>query len=207
MLNIKPGHLVGKGLHREVYRHPEDSTKCLKIVIQDNKRENSGDEETLREQAYYRTLIKRGISWGGLPRFHGNIDTNLGSAAIFDLVSDHDGNVANTLEYYLSHEKLTQQNLSGLIQAMKDLKATLISDSIVTMTIKPKNIVYQKTSPTEGRLLIIDNIGNSDFLPFANHIGLLARLKTKRKWQRFEESILAMTNNTAAHRIVLDSKA
>jgi hypothetical protein len=206
MLNIKPDHLVGKGLHREVYRHPEDSTKCLKIVIQDNARENSGDEETLREQAYYSTLIKRGISWGALPQFYGNIDTNLGSAAIFDLVCDHDGSVANTLEYYLSRQELTQQNLSGLSQAMKHLKTTLIADSIVTMTIKPKNIVYQKTSVTEGCLLIIDNIGNSDFLPLADHIGLLARLKTKRKWQRFEASILAMANNSAAHRMVLDSR-
>ena len=206
MLNIKPDHLVGKGLHREVYRHPEDSTKCLKIVIQDNVRENSGDEETLREQAYYTALIKRGISWGSLPKFYGNIETNLGSAAIFDLVSDYDSGVAKTLEHYLSSEELTQQNLSGLIQAMKDLKATLIADSIVTMTIKPKNIVYQKTSPIKGRLLIIDNIGNSDFLPFANHISLLARLKTRRKWQRFEASILAIANNTAAQRMVLDSR-
>jgi hypothetical protein len=206
MLNIKPDHLVGKGLHREVYRHPEDSTKCLKIVIQDNARDNSGNEETLREQAYYSTLIKRGICWGALPQFYGNIDTNLGPASIFDLVCDHDGSVANTLEHYLSQEELTQQNLSGLIQAMKDLKTMLIADSIVTMTIKPKNIVYQKTSATQGRLLIIDNIGNSDFLPIANHIGLLARLKTKRKWQRFEASILAMSNNTAAHNIVVDSR-
>ena len=206
MLNIKPDHLVGKGLHREEYRHPEDSTKCLKIVIQDNARDNSGDEETLREQAYYSTLIKRGISWGALPQFYGNIDTNLGSAAIFDLVCDHDGSVANTLEYYLSRQELTQQNLSGLSQAMKNLKTTLIADSIVTMTIKPKNIVYQKTSATEGCLLIIDNIGNSDFLPLADHIGLLARLKTNRKWQRFEASILAMANNSVAHRMVFDSR-
>ncbi|MFT6311424.1 MAG: hypothetical protein ACJAQS_001797 [Porticoccus sp.] len=207
MLNIKPDQLVGKGLHREVYRHPEDSSKCLKIVIQDKLRENSGDEETLREQAYYTTLIKRGISWHGLPKFYGNIETNLGTAAIFDLVRDIDGNVAKTLEYYLASEELTQQNLTGLIRAMIDLKATLIADSIVTMTIKSKNIVYQKTSLTEGRLLIIDNIGNSDFWPIADHIGLLARLKTKRKWQRFEASILAITNNRTAHSIVIDSKA
>ncbi|MFB1035178.1 MAG: YrbL family protein, partial [Sinobacterium sp.] len=129
---------------REVYRHPEDSTKCLKIVIQDNARDKLGDEETLREQAYYSTLIKRGISWGALPQFYGNIDTNLGTAAIFDLVCDHDGSVANTLEYYLSRQELTQQNLSGLSQAMKNLKTTLIADSIVTMTIKPKNIRFPK---------------------------------------------------------------
>ena len=74
------------------------------------------------------------------------------------------------------------------------------------MTIKPKNIVYQKTSATEGCLLIIDNIGNSDFLPLADHIGLLVQLKTNRKWQRFEASILAMANNSAAHRMVFDSR-
>jgi hypothetical protein len=206
MLNIKYNYLVGKGLHREVYCHPEDYSKCLKIVIQDKTRENSGNEETFREQAYYQTLIKRGISWRALPKFYGNIETNLGTAAIFDLVRDIDGSVAKTLEHYLASDVLTQQNLAGLTQAMKDLKATLIANSIITMTIKPKNIVYQKTSLTEGRLLIIDNIGNSDFWPIANHIGLLARLKTNRKWQRFEASILAMTDNNAAHSIVIDSR-
>jgi hypothetical protein len=207
MLKINHDLLVGKGLHREVYRHPEDSSKCLKIVAQDNSRENSGDEETRREQAYYTALIKRRINWGCLPRFYGNIATNLGSAAIFDLVCDYDGGVANTFEYYLSSEALTEQNLSGLIQAMRDLKTGLIADSIITMTIKPKNIVYQKVSATEGRLVIIDNIGNSDFLPLANRIKLFARLKTKRKWQRFEESLLAIVNNNAARRIVLDSRS
>ncbi|MFB1035177.1 MAG: YrbL family protein, partial [Sinobacterium sp.] len=63
-----------------------------------------------------------------------------------------------------------------------------------------------KTSATEGCLLIIDNIGNSDFLPLADYIGLLARLKTNRKWQRFEASILAMANNSVAHRMVFDSR-
>ena len=206
MLNIKRNHLVGKGLHREVYCHPEDNSKCLKIVIQDEARENSSNEETFREQAYYQILIKRDISWRALPKFYGNIETNLGTAAIFDLVRDIDSSVAKTLEHYLASDVLTQQNLAGLTQAMKDLKATLIADSIITMTIKPKNIVYQKTSLTEGRLLIIDNIGNSDFWPIANHIGLLARLKTNRKWQRFEASILAMDDNNAAHGIVIDSR-
>jgi hypothetical protein len=207
MLKINHDLLVGKGLHREVYRHPEDSSKCLKIVVQDNTKENSGDEETLREQTYYKALIKRCISWDCLPQFHGNVATNLGSAAIFDLICDDDGSVANTLEHYLADEVLTQQNLPGLVQAMKDLKTALITDSIITMTIKPKNIVYQRVSATKGRLVIIDNIGNSDFLPLANHIKLFARLKTKRKWQRFEESLLAIANNNVAHSIVFDSRS
>jgi hypothetical protein len=35
----------------------------------------------------------------------------------------------------------------------------------------------------------VDNVGNSDFLPLSNYSGLLARLKIKRKWRRFEQLI------------------
>ncbi|KKN06221.1 hypothetical protein LCGC14_1079420, partial [marine sediment metagenome] len=70
MLELTSESLVGKGLHREVHVHPNDSSKCVKVVVL------RGEEETRREQAYYHFLQRKNIEWVSLPRFYGNEETN-----------------------------------------------------------------------------------------------------------------------------------
>ena len=91
MLKLEPSALFGRGLRRECYFHPEDETKCIKIVV-------DGDhKETVREQSYYRLLEKRNISWRMLARFYGNVETNRGEGAVFELIRDYNGEVSKTL--------------------------------------------------------------------------------------------------------------
>jgi hypothetical protein len=59
------------------------------------------------------------------------------------------------------------------------------------MTLKSKNILLQRESPTAGRLVVIDNVGNSDFIPLSHYIALLGRRKIRRKWRRFEADLAA----------------
>ena len=54
------------------------------------------------------------------------------------------------------------------------------------MELKSKNIVYRKTNATDGILMLIDNIGNSDFIPIGNYIQFLSTKKINRKWRKFE---------------------
>jgi hypothetical protein len=83
---------------------------------------------------------------------------------------------------------------NGLGQAFGGLRAYLMEYGIVTRTLKAKNIVYQilkkKSGAGVGRLVIIDNIGNTEFLPLANYVGFFARRKTTRQWARFERDYL-----------------
>ena len=84
MIEINSSDIVGKGLHRECHAHPEDNNLCIKVAVNENIK------ETLREQKYYLFLKKRGISWDMLPKFYGNIETNMGPGAVFDLIRNHD---------------------------------------------------------------------------------------------------------------------
>ena len=63
------------------------------------------------------------------------------------------------------------------------------------MTLKSKNILLQKTAQDAGKLVIVDNVGNSDFIPLSNYIGCLARRKILRKWRRFEADIQRQNPN------------
>jgi len=186
MLLLNASDFVGKGLHRECYIHPNDKQLCIKVVV-------AGDlSESKREQSYYKRLQKRGISWDILPRFHGVIETDKGAGAVFDLVRDYDGEVSKTLEYYLSSEQLDNAENPGISQAIRVFKKELYRQSIITMTLSPKNIMYKKTGPYEGRLILIDNIGNSDFIPICSYIDALAKKKITRKLLRFEQTVLKM---------------
>jgi hypothetical protein len=148
----------------------------------------SGNENR-REKDYYAALESRGVSWEMLPRFHGLVRTSLGEGAVFDLVRDYDNRISFTLAHYLASEQLTRLHGAVLSRALRALKAYLLEHRIITMTLKPKNILFQLDSAESGKLVIVDNIGNSDFIPIANHSIRLARWKILRKWRRFERSL------------------
>ena len=202
MIEIDTHALIGKGLHRECYVHPDDPARCVKVVVAGTIDENH------REAAYYAQLARRGISWEMLPRFHGLEQTTLGEGAIFDLVRDHDGPVSHTLAHYLVSRQLTEQHTAALQAALVNLKNYLLENRIITMTLKPKNILFQQYTADNGRLVIVDNIGNSDFIPLANHSKWLAQWKIKRKWRRFEHDLRsAYRNNPAVGKLLGDHRA
>jgi len=201
MLTLKSSSLIGRGLRRECYFHPDDENKCIKVVV-------AGDQkETVREQVCYRLLEKRNISWKMLARFYGNVETNRGPGAVFELIRDYNGDVSKTLEHYISAADSTDFNYQDLSRALPVLKQYLLEWKIVTMTIRPGNVVFKKNNPSEGTLVIIDNVGNSDFIPICNYVDYIARRKIRRKWRRFEDSLAKnYPQNRALQQILENSK-
>lgn len=192
MLELKPNTLIGKGLHRECFTHPDNPALCVKVIVAGNSNENR------REARYYGQLARRGVSWEMLSKFHGMVETNLGEGAIFDLVRDGDGEVSKPLAHYLESEALTAIHGDTLAGALRDLRTYLQRNRIITMTLKTKNILFQQDTRSSGKLVIVDNVGNSDFIPIANYSAVLARRKIRRKWLRFEADIHSQYSSNEA---------
>jgi hypothetical protein len=190
-MNLEKLTLVGKGLHRECYVHPDHHNLCIKVLIS-----NENHSEVKREMKYYSHLLKRNISWDMIPKFHGTIQTSIGVGYIFDLILDHTGNVSKTFEYYLSCTKSNQIDQSALNRALIQLKKYLLENRIITMTLHPKNICCQINQKGEIRLYIVDNIGNSDLIPICNFIPYFAKRKIIRKWKRFEALMSKVTEHS-----------
>ena len=180
MIELTANDCFAKGFHRACYIHPADGGLCIKVSLRGDFRESE------REIRYYRHLAGRNISWDMLPRFHGSVETNFGAGAVFDLIRDYDGEISKTLVSYFNSAVLAEANLTGLTQGFKRLRDYLMEHRIVTRTIKAKNVLYHRRDAENGCLMIIDNIGNTEFIPYANYIGYFARAKTARKWRRFE---------------------
>lgn len=186
MLNLDKAGLIGKGAHRACYKHPDNKSLCVKIMINGSHH----SVEIKREKKYYRHLEKRGVSWDMIPRYYGDVETNLGKGSLFDLVTDQDGTVSKSLDFYLSSSEETEKYHESLSLSLSLLKEYLLNNRIITMNIKPYNILCQKTESGISRSFIVDNIYNSEFIPVSTYISYFARGKILRKWQRLEESLI-----------------
>lgn len=181
---------ISKGLHRKCYHHPTNPDQCIKVNYNDG-----AEQETNREIAYYKHLIKRNISWDALAKYYGPVQTNFGEGHLFELIRNYDGKTSTPLETYLADQQLTQQYYDELIDLLKALKTVLLNNRIITMTIKSKNILFQHISEQKSRLVIIDNIGNSTFIPIANYVPYFAKAKIERTWHRFLKSLIKENPN------------
>ncbi len=198
MIELTPTLLVAKGGHRHCYVHPENTEKCVKVLV-------SGDEkEHLLEQKYYKHLMKRGISWSMLPQFYGTVDTNLGEGAVFDLIRDFDGQVSKTLEFYIKAEDPSLYSEYSFKGAFYGLRDYLSKEIVISRKINSCNIVFKRTDSHRGVMVMIDNIGNTDFLPFSKIFASAGRSKVLRRWSRFEESLQRVFPENALVRLLFE---
>ena len=187
MIKLEESSLIGSGRHRKCYVHPDDDSKCVKIVA-------VGDmKETRRETDYYLELEKRNVPFTMISRYYGTVATNLGKGSVFKLIRDCDGRVSQSLENRL---KLCARKpgdsgaeIEDLLLCLSSLKKHMLENRIVTMTLKSKNIVYKKIGRKKGCLVIVDSLGNSDFIPFTKWSCFLATRKIRRRWRLFEQTL------------------
>lgn len=176
---IKLEKKIGSGRHRDCYCHPQDDNKCIKILYNPA---DGGLKEVKRETGYYRKRARQITRCRSVPDFYGTVETDRGEGYVFYLVKDYDGNISKTLEHYLKNNALSQ---GWLKNKLYDLRNDLIAHNISTMNLKDYNILYRRTGYNEGYLVVIDNIGESEFIPVASLFNFLHRRKIDRIFSRF----------------------
>lgn len=189
MIHLTQNLLFRKGEQRACYLHPLNASQCIKILHNQNEG-SPGDRETKKELAYYAYLKRRGISWQMLPFCYGQVDTNFGKGSVYDLVRDYDGNISLPFMEYLFQPEVARFHLPGLAQALVNLADYLQRERIVTKNLKQRNVVYQIRGKGLGRMYVVDDIGDTDFIPLSRFCGIWARKKIQRKWDRFEKHLL-----------------
>lgn len=197
MIDLSDAHLLGKGSSRECYVHPEDDSKCVKVTYSANR------GITLEEMKHYRRYVRRGISWDMMARAYGFVSTSRGVGAVFSLARDYDGEISKSLDFYLQpgHESLLSE--WDLRSAMVVFRSYLQRERIIVRELKADNLIYQRLGPAIGRLILIDGVGNNEFLPVANYSVLFARRSLKKRWKKFEDSLLSSyPDNSVLRRVV-----
>ncbi|MBJ3816121.1 hypothetical protein F9C28_14580 [Shimwellia pseudoproteus] len=180
-MQLQLGAAIGKGRHRQCFVHPDNKDLCIKVV---HSLEHGGDKELRRELRYYRHLEQRAISWEIVPRHYGEVATDQGTGYIYDLVRDYNGDTSRDLGHYL---KLGQKSgdFNWLTPLLAALRIQLEKDRIVTMTLKPGNILVKRLSENHALLVIVDNIGEASLIPAASYSRYFYNKKMDRIWRRF----------------------
>ena len=182
MIQLNKNDELARGTNRACFIHPFDDNKCIKITI------SNDSSESEKEIEYYKFLEKKNISWEYISKYYGQVKTNLGKGEVFDLIKDFDGSVSRTLSSYLQNDEETKL-IANPFPLLQILKNYTLKEGVVVKDLNTKNMLYQKVSDNESRLVLIDGVVNNDFLPFSKYINYFTIKKILRLWQRFEESL------------------
>lgn len=185
---------------RKCYVHPDDETRCIKVLRSDRtpleRRKTATGmrkfrslrhwDDQLKEQVAYKQLMSRhgSVLWNHIPEFHEVVATDLGTGIVTTVFRNHDGNFPLNLD---------QQIPLGIDEplrvAINEFKRWLRSELVLTRNLLPHNIIAVRDTAHTCRLVIVDGLGNSEWIPIASWFKTVARLKIERKIARFEERI------------------
>lgn len=168
---------IGVGIERACYVHPQDPDKAVKISIK--KR----DLQSQREIKYYKKLLKRkNLKFKHLPQFYGEVDSNLGSGFVVDLVRDYNGKVSRTLLWYIKKGYA----MSEFEPYLRDLKKYFMKNLIIfNYDMMISNLLFQRVSKKKARLVLIDGLGDTVYIQWFNAFPSHVKSKIERRWGRF----------------------
>ncbi|HDQ40793.1 MAG TPA: hypothetical protein ENN39_07170 [Desulfonatronum sp.] len=77
-----------------------------------------------------------------------------------------------------------------MAQSLGSLADYLLRERIITKNLKQRNLVYQIRDQGPGRMFLVDDVGDTDFIPLSRFCKIWAEKKIQRKWTRFEQHLL-----------------
>ena len=191
MIHLPENHsdelVIGVGAHRACYIHPEDHQKCIKVIYSQN--DPIASKEIKRELAYYRHLNSHLKDWRGLTRYYGTVETNLGTGYVYDRIVDFDGKISQTIRDRYTPENL-QNNWQELKEIVEKLEKYMWDNRIITMALKPHNVLCHRISENEIFPVICDNIGVATHIPVVLYCPWLCHRKQKKLFAKFEHQPL-----------------
>lgn len=171
---------IGQGKERICFRNPRNPKSVLKLSPVGKTK------QTDREVAYFRQLQRRNVPFTHLPQFFGTLSVPGYFGIEQELILDYDGSVSRHFHDVVAHPKggvaLSKQQI---VDTLEPLGNYLIEFGISTCDLGRTNIVFQEQSPGRFRAVLIDGIGDTDFLPFSRWLPFVARRKIRRHWSKF----------------------
>jgi len=182
---------IGKGRVRKCYVHPDDQDLCIKVAT-DHKRAKRSIQREIR---YFKRLKKRDTSFAMISQYFHPVQTDEGIGEVYELVRDYDGVISKDLRYYLN---LGDKKLTGkILNIIEELRIYLLNEYILFSDLDVENILLQKVSPTEQRLVVIDGIGDNNQIPFLEYVPALGIKRSIRKWEMFRTQLIEEFSCTA----------
>jgi hypothetical protein len=119
-----------------------------------------------------------------LTKYFGEVETSRGKGYLFERVLDYDGKISQTMLNVLDDTVADKKLLPATEKLLLDFKKTYFDERFLLAGVDPDNYLVQRTSPTERRVRIIDNIGIAT-VPLPYYFDFFALKRAKKYWKRF----------------------
>lgn len=192
MTDYTSWQIIGRGTERTCYRNPQDPTRCVKIARSDRTK------QTLREIDYFSYLAGRGVPFDHIPRFYGKINTSDSVGIEQELVvdripTDTSGQTgeflpSKTINQYLASPR-TAAEITAFWLAIAELKDWLLKYNVLALGIDHNNVVVNHAADGGIRLILIDGVYDTEWLPVSKYFPFLGRKKILRRWARFMDKL------------------
>ncbi|MEO0509042.1 MAG: YrbL family protein [Verrucomicrobiota bacterium] len=191
LTNLTP---LNKGNSRLVFEHPNDSRWLVKVLRPDLMSTRYGPDAPLRKRrrryGFYRSFIREiqeyvavYASMGKTPYFlqtvAGVVETDLGLGLVSKAVLGRNGKLAPSIGTLISSGAFDEAVLHDLEKFLENILAC----DVVISDMNAGNLVYAYSQEHGNHFVLIDGLGNANFLPFK----LLSRqINHRSKRNRFE---------------------
>ena len=182
---------LGDGNHKIVYAHPTDKNLCVKILF------TTPDTDFDKEMRYRQALGNRVDKMTLMTKYYGEVETNKGKGYVFERVLDFDGSTCKTVLQHLQNPVSTDD----LTDLLLNFKKAYINEKFIAAGTDPDNYLVQRTSPTERRVRIIDNIGTAAKFPLLYYSDFLMAKRARKYWKRFVKEISIEYSNVITKNI------
>jgi len=185
MIILREEDFIAKGNERACYVYPKDETKTIKVTFENNNRKES--KQSAKEIKYYKHLLRKKLSnWKHLPKYFGEIKTNMGDGFVLELIKDYTGEVSRNFAYYIKKDGVEKYE-----KELKEYKEYFLKYCIIfNYGMMPKNILLRKNSETQFELVLIDGLGDVSHFTVLNTIPYFARRRITRRWDKFVKKYL-----------------
>lgn len=184
MVHITDDLFLGKGGHRACYRHPDDQSKCIKIIL------NPDGKRTVDfELDFLRTLHKRGYFPCLIPRFYGVVETNKGKGYVYDLVQNADGTGALTLDDFLKNPERLRVNKNKLLELLNELHKDLYDNQVIDRSLEAWNILFPQGEDGTLAIRLVNDLGMPNKIKIPYYISYAAHRHVEKHWQKFKHDM------------------
>lgn len=200
MLYLDETLFIGEGGDKRCYRHPEDKSSCIKIA-----KNSHGLKVILKDLKGREKLKRKQVDLAYIPCYLGTVGTNLGLGYVYEIITDTDGEISRSLDWYLRLADLDAGDVEMIVQAMGRVKDSVFKNEVILKDPKRANFLLQKTE-TGYEAKYVDDLGSEVLIPLEYYISYLARLKIRRKWDKLIIDIKRFHTGLLAKRFIEELK-
>jgi len=181
MIQVSEKDFIGKGVNRTCYVNSENLAECIKFPIFERE---GAERRMLREIKAHQRLKNLGVNTSRASLFLRTEKTDRGLGYVFPLIRDSDGSISKTLEEYYDGTRSGVITKSDLLELIREFYSICRENRFVLTEMHQDNVVVQRDYQSKvDKLIVIDGLGNFDFIKASNWFKYFGDRKLERKFK------------------------